>query len=541
MSSTTCHSRNYRRWLALVICVALLASAAFGCQSDELSESESQLVRDIFRSGLEMEPDPFVRAETLRALKLSDDPRLAQHAEELTRDGDAMVRVAALRTLAAAEHPDLNNRAAHLFNRGSEDEQFHILDLAIKKGDEELRESIIESAHNTNTTRLRRHALQQGLIAEVEAADETERDDLLTELGRFVLDDDAEIAGLALRVLIEYGQGERADRFLERLDDKSGSQQDQIHAAQVLATARAEAGRDGLLAVVAEAEADDPDELGIPQGPSDVDEDLLRWAILGLAAIGEDDFVHPAQRYLRDADTDSIVEVLDALSANPSPDATLSLRNRLRDQAPVGYRALELYTTRDDARVTSVIQATSHRDYQTRRLAASLLVEHFSDSWIAHLEEQLGYSDPAGVKATLRLLQTLLASDDQLQIVEALEEPLHQLATGQGQEFVRDDTDDEDLAAVAHIISTLAADLLFRLGNDTTYADIIADHPDRQTLYIHLEYMATHQPGEHTDRLRQYLRDDSFARRLMAATGLWKAMGSDVDLHLLEWVIEDDE
>ena len=513
---------------ALLVTTVLALAIAPGCGEAELSSSEQELIRDIFRSGLENPVDPFVRAETLRAMKITEVPELADHAEPLIADPHPMVQVAAYRKMVAADHPSARQRAMHLFNRGDEDQQYQLLDISLRYGSDTLRRTMLERALRVDSSRLRLRALEEGLLKEIEQAreegDDNElRHELLPELSRYVDDNDPEIAAIALATLTEAGQYDRADAFIERLADESNSTEDRVDAARTLVFARIDRARDLYTEMLDDVGAYDPDALGIPDRR--IDDRLLRLAVLGKTVLGNPDFVDPAMAYLDGADTTETVEVLEVLAANPSPDASIALRTHMRDaNATVRRRAIALYGERDDVRPDALIGALRHDDYETQRMLVGFLSQQFAEPWVDYLRERLDDTNPDTVEQTLRMMQSILRSDEELATIAPLQQRLEHLATGENLPF---DTsalpDDEELASQIESISNVAAYLLFRVSEEGAFREVIRQNPDPQTRYAYLEHLTSHDPREHVGVLREYLYDDIYALRLMAAAGLWSA------------------
>ncbi len=520
------------------LCALILVSTlVIGCQSDTITDEESRVAVDIYRTGLEMEADPYVRAETLRTLILADDPRLANFADPLTRDDDPMVRLAALRTLMAYDASGARDRAMLLYNQGDTDERRQILRLSVHSDNSTLRRTMLERALRSGEASLRRLALEKGVLADIESArvnDDTEalERDLYPELGHHVTDDDRGIASFALRHLLEAGQSGRADRFVGVLEDEREPIEERRRAAEVLVYARAEQARPLFEDILASVGAYDPDELGIPDEP--IDDELLQLSILGLAALGDDDFLEPAQAYLHDADVDDHLDILEALSANPSPEVTITLRADTADaHGSVRRQAIDLYGQRDDARAPTLLRVLRRDDLETQRLAIAILIERFPDDFLDFLDERLRRDDLDDIERTLTMLQESLRSDEELFFLTPLGDQLEALATDPPSDL------DDETAAQVQRIQNLAAFLLFRASAEGTYDEVLRQNPDPYTRYVYLSYLIDHQPTDHLAIFRDHLYSDRFALRLMAATGLWHAGASDLDLAELGWQLPE--
>lgn len=521
----------------LLVGIAALAVAAggwLGCLGGELSGDEEQLVRDIVLSGLEHPQDPYVRAETLRAVKLTGDPDIAAEAEDLLGDRDPMVRVAALRTLLRIGELDAPYRAVRRAFRQAQspEEGIQILTVALANGDERARSVALERAVRDESPQLRLRALEEGLIADIEEARTADEDrrlnhDLLPELREHVDDPAPQIAAAALEVLLASGIDAEVQQLVETLEDEEESIDDRLRAGRILMLARAEGAEDAFRRLLDGAGEYDPDVIGFPE--ETVDERVLRTAVLGLTALGDPEYVRPAQDYLGDVDDDTALDVLAALGPNPAEDAAITLRTHARDARPrIRQRAVELYAARDDARSDALFGALRQRDFMTRQIAITILTDDFFDDWLQYVTENLQATYAPDVDSTLRLLQSHLRHDDELAVLEPLQSHLEQLAIGEELPFSAPETDDEEqieaFERTVESIQNRAAYLLFRLSDDgDEYADLIDDTIDPETRSAYLEYLATHTPRDHAGVLRDHLHDDLYVHRLMAAVGLWRA------------------
>lgn len=505
------------RPLLLVLIGITCFIALSGCRSDQLTEAETREMEDIFRSGLEMGDDPFIRAETIRVLDLADDPRLVELIAPLTDDSEPVVRIAALRTMIRtdADTSRVRRRTVNTFNSAGEEERYRVLEAALEFGDVTLRRTLIERALRSDSARLRQRALQDGLLAAIDEAreageDERLRNDLLPELGTYVDDDEPQIAATALAALIEAGQYERADRFIERFLDDGAATEDRIAAARILIQARVEKAGEAYIEVLDGVGAYDADSLGIPQRR--IDDGLLRMAILGRASLGDTDFAEAAIDYRADASTEEILEVLDALGPNPSQDAAITLGTAMRDANPrIRRRAIALYGQRPDARDSHLRGALSRReDFEAQKMLATILTTRFADEWQEFLQRRLQSEDLTTVEDTLRDMQSLLRTEEELQVILPLRPQLEELATANA-----DGADEQQIQ-----IRNLAAYMLFRISEEGTVHDVLQNNSDPQTRYAYLEHLVLHEPTKHLQTFRDHLYDDLFVLRLMAATGL---------------------
>lgn len=524
-----------RRHLITLLMVAFLIAFAPACRPDHLSPAEQTVVENIFRSGVEMGDDPYVRAETLRVLELTGDPRFAELARPLTGDAEPVVRVAALRLMLRAEHPDAHQRALNIFSRADDDERYIVLDIVLEYGSRELQQTLLSRALRSNTPELRLRALQEGLFAQIDqaqaAGDEQRlKNELLPELGRLVEDPDPQIAAQALTKLIDAGQQERTDRFIARFLDNSAPTEARLAAGQILVRARVEQARHAFESLLKEAGAFDPDRLGLPQRRADAR--LIRIAVLGLAALGDAEFVRPAQEYGTNATTEETLELLEALAQNPSPEAAITLSSAMRDvNPPVRRRAIALYGQREDALFANLQSAMGRSDFEAQKLAAAILAERFAQEWQNYMRQRLAQDNLDRVEQTLRTMQTLLRTEEELAVILPLKEDLEALATS-ARTLEEASPEERERLEQQNRIASLAAYLLFRISDEGGFQEVTRNNRDPQTRYAYLEYLATTDPASHTAIFREHLFDDLFALRLMSAAGLASAFADSIDWNL---------
>ncbi len=530
---------SLRSSLFVVALLGLVAMVAFfGCRDTSVSSSDEEAMRNIYRSGLEMQNDPFVRAETLRAMKLTGDPELADHAIDLVDDPHPMVRVAALRKLVSANHPRARQRALLLFNRSDDDEEkYQIFDASVVSESDTLRRAIIERGLRDDAPRLRMRALEEGLLRQIDEAqqegdDELLRHELLPELSDYIDDGDPQIAAVALQTIAEAGRAQWADEFIDRLADDARPVDERVDAARTLVFGGVADAEELFEEILDDVGAYDPDALGIPE--RQIDDRLLRLAVLGLTILGHPEFVDPAMEYLDDATTAETVEVLQVLAENPAEDASIALRTHMRDaNATVRRQSIMLYGERDDIRPDALIGALRHDDYETQQMLVAILSQRFPDRWQEYLASRLADADAVTVEQTLRSMQTMLSSDEELASIAPLVDRLQELAVGENLGFEVDESDEDELAR-KQSIANIAAYLLFRVSDEGSFREVIRENPDPQTRYAYLEHLMMHEPEAHVDILRDYLYDDLFALRLMAATGLWRVFADELSWPAVE-------
>lgn len=510
-----------RKGLFLILAVLLLCSTLLSCRSQNISEEEVLVLEAIFRSGLEMQDDPFVRAETLRVMALTEDPRLGEWAEPLSRDPDRMVRIAALRKLVQSGHELASRRALMNFTRGTETEQYQVLETVLRYGNESLRDSILERAQRSTSAKIRLRALEAGLLKEIDEArqsgDPRLGAELLPALGRYVEDEDPQIAARALRALLEVGQEERARRFIDTFLNQGASLEERRAAGRILVAVRAESARDAFLEILERDGAYEDETFGIPQ--QRIDRELVRYAILGMSALGDEQFARPTQDYRTGADVEQTLEVLAALAPNPSADAAVTLSTAMRDAHPeIRRRAIVLYGERADAQSSRLRGAMGREDFEAQKLVVQILVERFADEWVDFLRTRLQSSQYGDVEQTLEQLRTLIRTEEELSTISGLRGELEHLVT-----LSIDDSQQQAR------IRSMAGYVLMRTSGGVESQLVGDDVVDLETRYAYLEYLIQNEPRAHVELFRSHLFDDSFALRLMAAAGLARAFAATID------------
>lgn len=496
------------RWL-LVLC-ALLAAAtlASGCDDERLDDAERAEVRRILQTGVDLEDDPYVRAETMRVLELVADPSLSDYAAGLVDDSSAMVRVAALRVLLAAGAEDIHRTTLLRFSRAQTDaERVAIIEAVDEYGAAPLRQEITGRAVRSNSPRLRRLGFEMGLARRLERATEagdTKRLErtLYPEIGRLVDHDDPRLAAAALRSLLDHDQAERAEPLIALLSDEGAAQADRVAAAQVLARARVPAAKQAFGAILADAKIEPKGEFVLPKK---INRDLVRWATLGLVATGDDGFVRQAQGYLTKADVTQTVEVIEALAANGSAEALDSVEIAMQDARPkVRYRAIALYGDHPKARIEPLLSALRDADSDTQRRLAGVLATRFPKGFAEHLRGQL--KDRGLVPDVLELLRDSIETDAQRKVLVELQDRLLEIAVGEREET-----------------ASMAAFLLIQLSDEPKIKQIVEKETDPHTRYAYLEHLVRESPRQHVPFFRKNFYSDLYAIRLMSAAGFLRA------------------
>jgi hypothetical protein len=510
-------ARKGRRELCALVRVALVAAfvvtAGWGCEKEKFGEAERKEVKKVLQTGVDLDGDPYVQAETLRVFEMIKKPELNHFAEDLVEaKGSPMVRVAALRVLMANDYKDMRRMAMARFNSAGVAEQKAILNAVFEYGSPPLRRVLTTRALRSSDPQLRRLAFERGPLARLQKAHEENKveylkNTLIPEIGRFVDDDDEALAAAALRALVAIGEKGRAEPMVAKLKDKSAAREDRLAAARVLGRAKIEAAVPVFEEILASVKVSKTGEFVLPKK---IDQELVRAATLGLVAAGETKYVKQAQKYLTNADADQSIEVLSALASNPHEDAAISLKIAMQDaRQPVRLEAIELSAEHERATAQGFMAAMRGTDFDSKRHLAKILTKRFAAEWAASLAKELG--DEEKRVATLELLRDVIVTAEDAKVLEPLSDQLYKLATSE---------DDET--------SSLASLLFVKVADDAKTRELLEKIEDPQTQYAYLEHLVRTAPKKNVDYFRQHFYSDLYAIRLMSAAGMLLAYEAGV-------------
>lgn len=500
--------------MAVGLCLAAFLGTSIGCEDEKFGEAERKEVRKVLQTGVDMDSDPYVQAETLRVLEMIDKPSLNHFAKELVGvEGSPMVRVAALRVLLANGFEDSRRVTLAEFNNASIAEQKAILDAVYEYGSPPLRRVLTSRALRSHDPGLRRKAFEVGPLTRLREAYKQKKttylkNTLFPEIGQFVSDDDDRVASAALGALVETGQQERAQPLLDKLQDDDADRDERLRAARILGQAHVEAAVPYFEEVLDSVHVSKEGEFVLPKR---IDKEMVRAATLGMVASGDEKYVEQAQHYLTNASGDESIEVLTAMGSNPSQDAAISLKIAMQDaRKPVRYRAIELYSAHPKANAAAFIAALRGTDFDTKKRIAQVLAKNYPEQWAKHLGERL--ADKKNRLDTLELLRDVILTDEQVAVLEPLADQLFELAS----------SDDEKVAP-------LAALLLVKVADDAKTRKLLANVDDPHTRYAYLEYLVRTNPKENVEFFRKNFYSDLYAIRLMSAAGMMLAYDAGVE------------
>ncbi len=505
----------------LLMCVFAAPVVLTGCESEELNELELQEINRVFKTGTEFEDDPFVRAETLRVLEMLADSRHDQYAIAQLEDSSPMVKVVALRVLLATNNPEVERLALSMYTRSKTPTREAILNAAHEYGPESLRQALYVQALRSKEPTLRHMGFTRGLLSEFKRAqkehdEEAMKVELIPRFSKLVDADDEDLAAGALEKLIEIGREDRARPLLDKLQDREAAIEDRLRAAKILQLAGFEGALETFQTIAREARDDEVEppkknkrgrrrRIKLPLEKTD--KRLIRAAVFGSVALGDDSFITLAQDYLKQASPEETLEVLEALSQNTSADATISLKVGMQDARPeVRYRAIDLYGARGDADYKALINALRQDDPRARQQLARILVSRYPEQWSKELLLQFNTSETR--LPAMRLLRDVIDSEQDRVILDSLKDKLVELVKLE---------DEEEVASIAAYL------LLLSSPENPEYLALLQEQSNMQTRYVFMEHVVKTRPKEHIKLFRQYFYDDLFALRLMSAAGLWNA------------------
>ncbi|QDG50966.1 HEAT repeat domain-containing protein [Persicimonas caeni] len=493
--------------------IVMLGMGLLGCEEEKFGEAERQEVQRVLHTGVGLDSDPYVQAETLRVFEMIKKPELNEFAEKLVDSSDSpMVRVAALRVLLANDYQDIRRVATASFNKGSVAEKKAILSAVLEYGPPPLKRVITSRALRSTDPFLRRQAFEEGPLARLEKAQEEGKAKLLEntlfpEIGRSINHDDEVLASAALEALVAAGQTERAEPLLETLGDKSAEREKRLSAARILGRAQIKEAVPHFEKILESVKVSKTGEFVLPKK---IDEELVKAATLGLVAAGETKYVKQAQKYLTNADVEQSLEVLTALAPNPSEDAAISLKIAMQDaREPVRYRAIELFADHDQATAKAFMAAMRGTDFESKKRLAQILTRRFPGEWAKNLSKQLDNEEQR--LATLELLRDVIVTTEDAQTLEPLSDQLYKLAKGKDEKA-----------------SALAALLLVKVADDQKSRALLAEVDSPEIRYAYLEHLVRTAPKTNVEFFRKNFYADLYALRLMSAAGMMLAYDAGV-------------
>lgn len=483
------------------------------CDSaEDFSVEEQNKVTKLFEYGLSFE-DPYTRAETLRILNLFPAP---EHLQSLTqgmeKDTSPMVRLIALRTMMKANSP-VSSHVLNAFTKGDAKERRVLLESTFEFGDDATKAELAVRTFRGSDKSLKRIAFKKGMLSQVDQAIAEKKTKLLEgtllpDLGAFVTKGDPILAPLALRKLVDAGQPERANRLiriLSNFDENLKESKERVLAATILSRAHITKADEIFRTLInrhdaqlAETKLALPNEIVTPE--------ILKWAILGLAAKGDEAAISRANTYRVKANISDSIEVLESFALNPHASAASSLRIAMTDvRSAIRRRAIELYVERKDASPKLLADALNGADQETRVRIFRVLVDRFSEKTIPILDKRLQRTSE--VDLTLKLLINVINSkEDAIKILKPLQASLTKLHKDKKETRAQQA---KYLVAISSINETAPIALLDSLADDM--------------LYGYLEFALKENAIGNQSIFKHFYYNDLFSIRLISGAGLLAA------------------
>ena len=484
--------------------VACVCAVLIGCSDDSaIPKAEAEAIRAVIKEGL-ASPDPWMRAETIRAIELTHATELATLVAPAVADPDPLVRGAALIALSRSDVGGALGPAVDAIE--GDDARLRrtlFAELLSAAPPGKLRDDLIQHGLTNADTEVRRRAVMFGVLPRVRAeTDEARlRRTLYPELSTLVDDEDPEIAGAALRFLEERNRLDRARPVADMA--KSGTVKGRRWALKVFAAAGA---RRHLATVQSIHQASEPGSIR--------DEALLARLSLGDAKVVDD-----ARELLKGADEELAFRTVTALGNVDDTSAALILRVLRADGRPkvraASFTALAR-TGRSEAK--DFARGLKDEDPEVSAVALRLVSRTHPTYLRAVLEEGLsatGHPDRI-VRALLTVLHEVIVDGD-IDEYDLLETQLSTL-------------DDKLLPLMVHpepSVRAGAAEILFHRKDPLAVYRSIGD-PAVEVQYALIDALAS-RPPESLDleglleRLTPYREHELIAFRVLSAAAVWVA------------------
>ncbi|MEL6177805.1 MAG: HEAT repeat domain-containing protein [Myxococcota bacterium] len=224
----------------LLLCAVLMTAGAlcWGCgNTTGIPSKEAKRIRAQFTQGL-ANTDPYVRAETVRAMGIIGSPELADLLNKATQDSDPMVKAGATIGLAKVQPKDAQSLLTDIVASASPETSRAVLRTALFHMPlSDARSDILDIALRSQDPYTRRVTMQVGVAAEAVQTHNPKylKERTLPRLSRLVDHSDPLVAGLALRMIEKLGRDDRVAPLVE--DATQGSGDRQLRALYVLTEA----------------------------------------------------------------------------------------------------------------------------------------------------------------------------------------------------------------------------------------------------------------------------------------------------------------
>ncbi len=486
-------------WCLLVCALALVA----GCSDPtQLPDAEAQRIARVFEQGLKA-PEPVLRADTVRVVGMAASPKMLPLLQMAVKDKHPVVRASAAVHLFPYQ-PDTTRDFFQQVFAGDEKEVAGLIAREAFSANTigSLEDSMVGFALRSPTPEVRRRALEFGLIKRMELIKDKARLDreLLPLLSNAVDDELPQLAGKALRAMLDHGRRDRLEEIVHEAK-RGGALGDRRRAIRILTYTRDEGLKDELESVVASNE-----------GSLKVD------AEVALVAIGQARDLSTLRDALAGADEQTTLAILYALGHAPERDALRIIRPyRADSRVAVRLAAYKALANHPSADVVDFKRGLTDKDAEVAIAAVRGMVTSNPTAMSGSLREVLKNPRNAG-----RGLQVLISAAHRMEIdgdtdlLARLETQLKNL-------------DEEILALVASEDPTAraaAAGLLFRREDPLAFYNTIED-PSVEATYALLESLARspnpEAPLANLELFARYNNAELLSLRIISALGTWRA------------------
>lgn len=487
-----------------LISVLALAGVLVSCSDDSaIPKEEAERIQATFRAGV-ASPDPWVRAETVRAIEIAGTTDLAPVVAPLMADSSPLVRGAALIALSRSDVGGALGPSVDALD--GDDQQLRrtlYAELLGAAPPGKLRDDLIQHGLNNADVEVRRRAMHFGVIPRARAeTDEAKlRRTRYPELSGLVDNEDPIIAGSALAFLESRGKLDRANAIIQTA--QSGTNKGRRWALKVLAAAGA---KRHLPVVKAIHDAAQPGTIR--------DEALLARLALGDAGV-----IDEAREVLKGASEEKARRTVIALGGVDDASAVRILRALRADgRASVRAAAFQAIAASGRSDAATFARGLRDKDPTVRASALRSLIRTHPTFLAGILEKEL---QPTGhpERIVVGLISVLheIQLDGDIDELDKLENQITSL-------------EDKLLPLMVHPSPAVrggAAEILFHRKDPLSVYRSIGE-PAREVQYALLDSLAQRPPEgmkleEILARFEPYRDHELLAFRVISAAGTWAA------------------
>lgn len=491
------------RWRRLGLLAAFVMLWGACGDSGRISVAEINRIESVYLEGLSSS-SVTMRADTVRAIGLTDSEQWAPMFQKALADKSPMVRGAA---------------AVQLMRMGSEKAQGQIVSV-LTGGDERAATVIAHEVFSTRSAKaapadllsvalrsdvveVRRRAMRFGLLRPLgllKGGDKRAASALLARLANLSEDPDPRVAGTALAALV---RADRTDLLKEMVRDAGNADDidDRRRAIRVLAVARLPKTRRALKGM---SEAG-PDE-------------LRREALIALMAQGREVDLDPVRKMLSGADEDTTIHIITALGFSGLTDALRIMRPYREDsRAAVRMATYESMGRHDGAEAVDFKRGLTDEDAGAAIAAVTGMVRADPNSVALSVRAALKNPARAG-----RVLQVLISAalhfelDGEMKLLSRLETQLRNV----------EETLKPLLQSESEVARAAAAELIFRRPDPMGLYKTLKE-PSVEVTYALLDSLArspgAEAPLAHLAFFESFNDAPMLSLRIISATGIWNA------------------